>query len=183
MDSPKMVQTEVLRTPRLRLRWFEPSTEADQRFIIELLNDPDWIANIGQRNVSTREQAEAYLHDGPRGMCDRLGFGLYMVERLADGAPVGMCGLIKRETLPDIDIGYALLPSARGHGFALEAAAAVLQWGRQQLKLTRVVAIVTPGNLPSLGLLEQLGFVDEGEVRLAPDEKPLRLLGWSAHGH
>ena len=178
-----MVQTEVLRTPRLRLRWFEPPAEADQRFVIELLNDPDWIANIGQRNVSTREQAEAYLRDGPRGMCERLGFGLYLVERLADGAPVGMCGLIKRETLPDVDIGYAFLPAARGHGLAREAARAVLQWARQQLQLARVVAIVTPGNRPSLGLLEELGFADEGEVRLSPDDQPLRLLGWSAAGH
>jgi [ribosomal protein S5]-alanine N-acetyltransferase len=178
-----MVQTEVLRTPRLRLRWFEPSAEADQRFVIELLNDPDWIANIGQRNVSTREQAEAYLRDGPRGMCERLGFGLYLVERLVDDVPVGMCGLIKRETLPDVDIGYAFLPAARGQGFAREAARAVLQWARQQLQLARVVAIVTPGNRPSLGLLEELGFSDEGEVRLPPDDLPLRLLGWSAAGH
>ena len=178
-----MVQTEVLRTPRLRLRWFEPSAEADQRFAIELVNDPDWIANIGQRNVSTREQAEAYLRDGPREMCERLGFGLYMVERLADGAPVGMCGLIKRETLPDVDIGYAFLPAARGQGFAREAARAVVAWAQQQLELTRIVAIVTPTNRPSITLLEELGFVDEGEVRLPPQDEPLRLLGWSSAGH
>lgn len=174
-----MVQTEVLRTARLRLRWFEPSLEADQRFVIELLNDPDWITNIGQRNVSTCEQAEAYLREGPRGMCERLGFGLYLVERLADGSPVGMCGLLKRDALPDVDIGYALLPAARGQGFAREAARAMLAWGRQQLSLARIVAIVTPTNRPSLALLEQLGFADEGEVRLPPDEEPLRLLAWS----
>jgi RimJ/RimL family protein N-acetyltransferase len=175
-----MVQTEVLRTARLRLRWFEPALEADQRFVIELLNDPDWIANIGQRNVSTREQAEAYLRDGPRGMCERLGFGLYLVERLGDGAPVGMCGLIKRETLPDVDIGYAFLPAARGRGFAREAAGAVLAWAREKLRLTRVVAIVTPTNRPSIALLQGLGFTDEGEARLPPGNEPLRLLAWSA---
>jgi len=175
-----MVQTEVLRTERLCLRWFEPAFEPDQRFIIELVNDPDWIANIGQRNVSTREQAEAFLREGPRGMCERLGFGLYLVERLVDGAPVGMCGLIKRDTLPDVDIGYAFLPAARGRGFAREAARAVLEWGRERLQLTRLVAIVTPTNRPSLALLEELGFRDEGEVRLPPANEPLRSLAWSA---
>jgi RimJ/RimL family protein N-acetyltransferase len=175
-----MVHVEVLRTARLRLRWFEPGAQADQRFIIELVNDPDWLAHIGQRNVSTCEQAEAFLREGPRGMCERLGFGLYLVERLADGAPVGMCGLIKRDWLPDIDIGYAFLPAARGQGFAREAARAVLAWAQQQLALARVVAIVTPTNRPSLALLEQLGFADEGEVRLPPGNEALRLLGWSA---
>lgn len=175
-----MVQHEVLRTSRLRLRWFQPESEADQRFIIELVNDPDWIANIGQRNVSTCEQAEAFLRNGPTGMCEKLGFGLYLVERIADGAPVGMCGLIKRDTLPDIDIGYAFLPVARGQGFAREAARAVLAWGREVLGLKRVVAIVTPTNEPSLGLLASLGFADEGTILMPPDNETLRLLGWSA---
>jgi [ribosomal protein S5]-alanine N-acetyltransferase len=175
-----MVQHEVLRTERLRMRWFDPTSEADQRFIIELVNDPDWIAHIGQRNVSTCEQAEAFLRKGPTGMCEQLGFGLYLVERLADGVSVGMCGLIKRDTLPDIDIGYAFLPIARGQGFAREAAAAVLAWGREVLGLKRVVAIVTPSNGPSLRLLTSLGFADEGTVQMPPDNETLRLLGWSA---
>lgn len=176
-----MVQShEVLRTERLRMRWFEPANEADQRFIIELVNDPDWIANIGQRNVSTCEQAEAFLRNGPTGMCEKLGFGLYLVERLADGVPVGMCGLIKRDTLADIDIGYAFLPVARGQGFAHEAARAVLAWGREALGLKRVVAIVTPSNGPSLKLLASLGFADEGTFLMPPDNETLRLLGWSA---
>ena len=79
-------------------------------------------------------------------------------KRLADGAPVGMCGLIKRDSLVDIDLGYAFLPAARGQGFAREAATAVLQWGWQALGLKRVVAIVTPTNSPSLKLLSSIGF-------------------------
>jgi len=175
-----MVHTEVTRTPRLRLRWFEPAAEADQVFVIELVNDPDWIVNIGKRDVSTRKQAEAYLREGPRAMCEKLGFGLYLVERIADGAPVGMCGLIKRDSLTDIDLGYAFLPRARGQGLAREAAEAVLRWGWQALGLKRVVAIVTPSNAPSLKLLTSLGFADEGTVQMPPDNETLRLLGWSA---
>lgn len=179
-ESFMMVHREVLRTSRLRLRWFEPKSEPDQRFIIELVNDPDWVANIGKRDVSTCEQAEAFLRNGPVGMCEKLGFGLYLVERLSDGEPVGMCGLIKRDSLADIDLGYAFLPHARGHGFAREAAEAVLDWGRRTLGLKRVVAIVTPANGRSLKLLASLGFVDEGTVQMPPDNETLRLLGWAA---
>lgn len=179
---PMMVHREVLRTERLRLRWFEPGLEADQRFVIELLNDPDWIAHIGKRDVSTCQQAEDYLREGPRGMCERLGFGLYLVERLADGVPIGMCGLIKREHLADVDLGYAFVPAGRGQGHAREAAGAVLAWAHERLGLRRIVAIVTPVNHRSITLLQGLGFVDEGEIRMPPSDEVLRLLGWSAAG-
>lgn len=168
-----------LQTPRLRLRPFEPDDEADQRFIIALLNDPAWVANIGKRDVSTCEQAAAYLLDGPVAMLAREGFGLLLVESAADGTPMGMCGLIKRDTLPDVDIGFAFLPAYRAQGFAHEAASAVMGWARA-LGLARVVAIVTPTNTPSLGLLRRLGFGDEGET--VHNGATLRLLGWSAAG-
>jgi len=176
-----MVHTEVIRTPRLRLRWFEPAAEADQDFVITLVNDPAWIANIGKRDVGTREQAEAYLRDGPRAMCEKLGFGLYLVESADGGIPLGMCGLIKRDHLPDVDLGFAFLPAWRGQGLAREAAEAVLRWAREHLGLARIVAIVTPGNEPSLGLLRRLGFVDEGTIQSPPNDETLCLLGWSAN--
>lgn len=174
------MHTEVLRTRRLRLRWFEPAADVDQRFIIDLVNDPDWIAHIGKRSVSTREQAEAYLRDGPRAMCERLGFGLFMVESLDDATPLGMCGLIRRDGLVDVDLGFAFLPAWRGRGLAREAAESVLRWAEQRLGLRRVVAIVSPGNAPSIGLLSRLGFVDEGVIRLPGDDEDLRLMGWRA---
>lgn len=175
------MQCEVARTARLRLRWFEPAAEADQRFVIELVNDPDWITYIGKRDVSTCQQAEAYLRDGPRAMCERLGFGLFLVERVADGRPIGMCGLIRRDTLPDVDLGFAFLPAARGQGLAREAAEAVLGLARTQWKLPRVVAIVTPANAASIGLLKRLGFTDEGPIRMPPSDDLLRLMGQSFH--
>ncbi|MFO1339292.1 MAG: GNAT family N-acetyltransferase [Burkholderiaceae bacterium] len=173
------VHHEVLRTERLRLRWFEPAAEVDQRFVIELVNDPDWIAHIGRRDVSTCQQAEAFLRDGPRAMYERLGFGLYMVERLADGLPIGMCGLLRRDVLQDVDLGFAFLPLARGQGLAREAAEAVLVWAQSQLKLPRIVAIVAPANLASIGLLRRLGFADEGEIRMPPHDELLRLMARS----
>lgn len=177
---PEMVHGPVLTTDRLRLRWFEPTSLADQRFLIEMVNDPDWITHIGKRDVSTCQQAEAYLRDGPRAMCERLGFGLCMVEALDDGRPIGMCGLIKRDTLPDVDLGYALLPAERGRGYAREAAQAVRDWGHQHLGLQRIVAIVTPSNFASIRLLEHIGFAKEGSVTLPPGDETLWLLAWTA---
>ena len=99
----------VLTTPRLRLRWFEPGAAGDQQFLIDMVNDPDWIAYIGKRDVSTREQAEAYLRQGPRAMCERLGHGLFLVERRDTSEAVGMCGLVRREGLDSADLGFAFL--------------------------------------------------------------------------
>lgn len=166
----------MLNTPRLRLRCFEPEAELDQRFVIELLNDPAWVANIGKRDVSTREQAAAYLREGPAAMVARQGFGLLMVESAADGTPLGMCGLIKRDNLPDVDVGFAFLPPYRAQGYAREAAEAVLGWAGR-LGMQRVVAIVTPSNAPSIGLLRRLGFAHEGEV--VQNGETLLLFGWA----
>ncbi|MFZ5548242.1 MAG: GNAT family N-acetyltransferase [Pseudomonadota bacterium] len=172
-----MVHSLLIETPRLRLRPFRPEAEADQRFIIALVNDPAWVANIGKRDVSTREQAEAFLRNGPVAMVERLGFGLLMVESAADGTLLGMCGLIKRDTLPDVDIGFAFLPPYRAQGYAREAAEAVLGWARR-LGLGRVVAIVTPTNMASIGLLRRLGFGHEGSI--LQNDETLLLMGWSA---
>lgn len=172
-----MVHSLPLLTPRLRLRAFDADSAVDQDFVIALLNDPGWITNIGKRDVSTREQAAAYLRDGPVAMLARQGFGLLAVESASGAMPMGMCGLIRRDTLPDVDIGFAFLPAHRGQGQAREAAEAVLRWARA-LGLARVVAIVTPTNEPSLRLLRRLGFADEGDTM--HNGETLRLLAWSA---
>ncbi len=154
---------QVLLTPRLRLREFD---EADADFIVSLLNDADFIRYIADKNVRNAEDARLYLRDGPLASYARNGFGLWCVERLSDGVPVGMCGLIRRDGLSDVDVGYALLPAFRGLGYALEAAQASVAHGRDRLGLPRVVAIVSPGNRASEGLLLKLGLQCRGSVDL-----------------
>jgi RimJ/RimL family protein N-acetyltransferase len=178
LEKPNMVHTEVLRTSRLRLRWFEPSSHVDQRFIVDLVSDPDWVIHIGERQVHTCEDAESYLRTGPRAMCERLGFGMFMVESLKDATPLGMCGLLRRDGLRDVDLGFAFLPEWRRRGLAREAAETVLRWGHHQLGLQRVVAIVSPANTASIGLLCRLGFTEEGVICLPPKPERLRLMGW-----
>jgi RimJ/RimL family protein N-acetyltransferase len=158
-------------TPRLRLRWLDAG---DAAFVLELLNDPDWIRNIGPRDVHTLEAAARYIEERFQPGYRRHGFGLNLVEARHGGEALGLCGLIKRDTLDDLDLGFAFLPRHRGHGYALEAAQAVMRQAAA-LGVSRVVAIVLPGNAASLRLLGRLGFRYERNVRLAADDDELEL--------
>ena len=145
----------VLETERLRLRQF---AESDAAFVLELLNEPSWLRFIGDRGVRTLDDARGYITNGPQAMYARHGFSLLVVERTTDGAALGMCGLIKRDTLDAPDIGYAFLPRAWGQGYAREAAAAVLAYGHRALGLPRILAITDPENAASIKLLEDMGM-------------------------
>lgn len=160
----------VAETERLLVRWFEPG---DAAFILELVNEPSWIRFIGDKNVRDVEGARAYLERGPIDSYRKRGFGLNLVALRASGAPIGMCGLIKRDTLPDVDVGFAFLPAYWGRGYAQESAAAVLDHGRRALGVTRVVAILSPDNESSAKLLERLGFRRDGTIRMPPDDEEL----------
>jgi RimJ/RimL family protein N-acetyltransferase len=157
---------------RLVLR---PLTLDDAAFIVELVNEPGWLQYIGDRDIHSEEEARRYLRSGPMAMVERLGFGLLAVERTGEGIPIGICGLLRRETLADVDIGFAFLARYGGQGYAAEAAAAVLRWGQQTLGLRRIVAIVAPGNERSLRLLAKIGMQDEGTIEL--EGETLRLFG------
>lgn len=145
-------------TPRLLLRPFDPRCSRDCAFLLELLNQPSFITNIADRGVRTREDAARYLRENTLPMYARHGCGMLAIERRSDGERVGMCGLLKRDQLPDHDLGYALLDRHAGQGYAREAAAAVLGWGWDALRLPRIAAFTAPDNHPSIRLLEHLGF-------------------------
>ena len=167
----------VLETERLILRWL---TADDAPFIVELLNDPGWLRFIGDRGVRTLDDARSYLLKGPVAMVERLGFGLYLTERKADGEPMGICGLIKRDGLDDIDIGFAFLPQYGGIGYAEEAAAAVMEHGKRAFALKRIVGITSHDNESSIKLLEKIGLKFERMVRLSRDDEEVMLFAWNA---
>jgi RimJ/RimL family protein N-acetyltransferase len=148
---------------------------SDAAFLLELVNEPSWIRYIGHRGLTTLDDAQLYIENGPVRMYQRLGFGLYLVELRATGAPIGICGLIKRDTLEDVDLGFAFLERFWGNGYALESASAVMSYGRQALGLSRIVAVVSHGNDRSVRVLEKLGFGFEGSIRLQPGDEALML--------
>lgn len=156
----------VTQTPRLTLRELEV---ADADFILALLNDADFVSRIGDRGVRTHEDAVAYLESGPRASYGTHGFGLWAVEVRGSGAVAGICGLLKRDALDAPDIGFAFLPAHRGYGYATEAARASAAYGRERCGVTRLLAVVQPGNDASVRVLDKLGLTLDGRVRLADD--------------
>src|SRR5260221_11172053 len=145
----------VLETERLTLRRIGVS---DAGFIRDLLNEPSFLLHIGDKGVRTEDDARRYIQDGPQASYERFGFGLYLVERKEGGEPIGICGLLKREWLEDVDLGFALQPRFWREGYALEAASAVLAHAHEGLGLRRIVALTSLDNEPSIRLLARLPF-------------------------
>lgn len=162
----------VLETERLTLRRF---TTDDAPFIFELLNDEAFLRFIGDKGVKNLEDARQYILKGPLDSYQKLGFGIYLVTLQATQEPIGMCGLIKRESLEDVDIGFAFLPDFRSQGYAFEAAASVKDYGLKVLGLERLLAITTQDNVGSIRLLEKIGLKFCRLIRLSAESPEIRL--------
>ena len=145
----------VLETPRLSLRHLAPE---DSAFMVELMNEPPYLENIGDRGVRTAADATRYIGEKYTASYERHGFGLYLVELTAGAVPMGICGLVKRESLDHPDLGFAFLRRFWSMGYATEAAAATLGHARDSLMLPFLYGLVSPKNSRSIRLLEHLGF-------------------------
>lgn len=163
---------KILETERLILREIE---ESDDAFILDLLNQPSFIKYIGDRNVRTLEEARDFIESRYRQSYRDNGFGLYAVEIKDMNILIGMCGFVRRDSLPDADIGFAFLPEFERKGYAFESASAVMEYGREELGLTRVLAITTQDNESSGRLLEKLGFKLDGLITQPNDTEELKL--------
>ena len=165
---------KVLETERLALRWLALE---DAEFVLQLVNEPSWLRFIGDKGVRNLEDARNYISKGPADMYARLGFGLYLTALKESGVPIGLCGLIKRDSLEDVDIGFAFLLQFWGQGFAHEAAPAVMAHGKSAFGLRRLVAITNHDNRSSIKLLEKIGFTFERMIKLSENEPEIRLFG------
>jgi RimJ/RimL family protein N-acetyltransferase len=161
----------VLETDRLLLRRLDAG---DAAFILGLLNEPSWLQFIGDKGVRTLDDARAYIATGPMAMYERYGFGMYWTG-LKSGEPIGICGLVKRPALDDVDLGFALFPAYWGKGYAAEAAAAVMDHAHRAFGLKRIVAITVQDNVRSIRLLEKLGLAFERNFRMGEAGPELRL--------
>jgi RimJ/RimL family protein N-acetyltransferase len=167
----------VLTTERLVLREFTP---VDHAFVIRLLNSEGWLQYIGNRNISTEQQAITYINDVLRASYLKNGYGLYLAELKEGNIPAGMCGFVKRDHLAHADLGFAFLPAHQGSGFAYESAAAILHYGFNTLRFDKMAAITKPGNTRSINLLTKLGFRLEGDI--VQNEEELMLFGVGPRG-
>ncbi len=162
----------IIETDRLFLRKL---TMEDAKFMLDLLNQPSFIQFIGDRKVRTLEDARAYILNGAVKSYELHGFGLYLTALKDSGVPIGICGLVKRDALPDADIGFAFLPLFWLQGYAFESASAVMNYGKNVLGLPRIVGITSPDNIGSIRVLEKIGLRFERMVRLSEDDIELKL--------
>jgi RimJ/RimL family protein N-acetyltransferase len=182
---------KILETERLILREID---ESDDAFMLDLLNQPSFIKYIGDRNVRNLEQSREFIESRYRKSYADNGFGLWAVE-LKSQIPdfeirnpqsairnpvIGICGFVKRDSLPDADIGFAFLPQFERLGYAFESASAVMDYGRETLGLKRVLAITTQDNESSGRLLEKLGFKYDGLITQPHDTEELKLFSSEA---
>jgi RimJ/RimL family protein N-acetyltransferase len=165
---------KILETDRLLLRHMANN---DAAFFLELLNEPGWIENIGDKGIRSVEAAERYIADVYAASYETLGYGLYLVELKDTGECLGICGLIKRDSLADVDVGFAFLERHWGNGYAVESAAAVLEYGHRTLGLDRIVAITSQTNHNSAKVLEKIGLKFERLIKLPEFDHEERLFG------
>ncbi len=167
----------VLETERLVLSRLSYD---DCEFIYELLNEPAFKRFIGDKNVGSLDDAHEYLKNGPIGSYEQHGFGMFLVRARDGGEPLGMCGLVKREQFDDPDVGFAFLRRHWAQGYALESARAILDFGKKQLGLPRIIAVVDPKNSASVRLIEKLGLGFEAMVRMDGDSFDIRMYATEA---
>jgi [ribosomal protein S5]-alanine N-acetyltransferase len=162
----------VLDTQRLRLR---PVALTDAAFLLALLNDPAWLRYIGDRGVRTVGDAGRYIEARIWSQYEAHGFGMYVLELRAQPQLIGTCGLVRREFLAGPDLGVALLPDWVGHGYATEAARAVIAHAGEKLRIDPLYAIVKRENTRSIGMLERLGFTHQGPFAVPPEGTAVEL--------
>jgi RimJ/RimL family protein N-acetyltransferase len=163
---------EILETNRLVIA--ELAT-TDAPFILELVNSPGWLQYIGDRGIKDIPGAENYILNGPMASYKKYGHGLYLVTLKETGERIGICGILKRDTLEHADIGFAFLPQYFGKAYAYEAASAVLEHAKKITGLKKILAITLEENHRSASLLTKLGLVFEKKIQLPNDKEELML--------
>lgn len=151
----------------------------DADFVNNLLNQPSFIKYIGDRNVRNAVEARGYIESKFLESYRRFGFGMYLVELKKDQIPIGICGFVKRDALPDADIGFAFLPEHCSQGYAVESAAAMMNHGKTVLGFKRILAITTKDNVSSAKLLRKIGFEFEKVLKLSDDDDEVKLFSYN----
>ncbi|MGB3588188.1 MAG: GNAT family N-acetyltransferase [Tunicatimonas sp.] len=166
----------ILETDRLVI---EQASTDDASFFYRLLNSPTWLKYIGDRGIRSEEDAQSYIEDNFIGSYQEFGHGLFKMVRKDGSVPIGVCGFIKRSYLKSADIGFAILPEYEGQGYTLEAAQALMNYGRTVLKLNPILAITTDTNSKSRALLTRIGLRQAGKVK--PNNSETEFLLYSDH--
>jgi [ribosomal protein S5]-alanine N-acetyltransferase len=167
-----------IETERLRIRAL---TIIDAGFMMQLMNTPSWIKNIGNRNVNDPTTASNYIANNIINSYHINGFGLFLVVVKKDNQSAGICGIVKREGLTIPDLGFAMLPKYEGKGIATEASKAVVQYAKETLQLSQLAGITKPDNIASIRVLEKVGMEFKEKIQLPQDANMFSLYTMALH--
>jgi RimJ/RimL family protein N-acetyltransferase len=149
-----------LETLRLDLREFAPG---DEHEIVRLDADPRVMKYIGDGRTHTRDETLSHWFPRMRRVARLYAdLGIWRASRRDTGAFVGWFSLKYAGRSSDIEIGYRLVPEAWGEGYATEGAAAMRDYGFDDVGLARIIGVTHPGNRASQRVLAKIGMVDEG---------------------
>ena len=162
----------IIETNRLRLREL---TTNDAEFVFHLVNEPSFLSNIGDKGVRNLDDAVKFILSGPWTNQKKPGYGQFLIELSGNGQPIGVCGLLYRDNLEVTDIGFALMPTYHGRGYASEAAAAVMEYGYSTLGIDRIVGLTSEENQPSIRILEKLGMKFKRIVKMSDNDSGTAL--------
>ena len=153
----------IVETSRLSVRGWR---DADVEPIVDMFADASTVRYVGKgyQHGFSREQGLATIARF-RDRCEKAGTGMWPVELKKTQTTIGACGLLPAPDSDDTEIAYIFSPAARGHGYATEAASAVLAYAFATLRLPRVVALVHPPNAPSIAVIHRLGMRFDRLVR------------------
>lgn len=142
----------VLETERLVLRgWREGDIEVEAA----VSADPEVMRYLG--GVIGREEAwrRMTLHAGHWLI---RGYGNWAVEQRDSGALIGRVGLWRPEGWPGLEVGWRLVRSAWGSGYATEAARAAMEWAWANLEAEQLISLIHPENAGSMRVAGRLGM-------------------------
>ncbi|CAV26369.1 GNAT family N-acetyltransferase [Vibrio atlanticus] len=167
---------QAVETARLRLRMITPQ---DAAFIQRLYSSEDFLRYVGDKEITDAGKAVEYIENNILKMHQEKDVCLLVVEIKDSSTPIGVCGLIKRDTLESHDIGYGFVPEVYGQGFGLEAAQVIIEQAKHNADIDHLVAITTSDNIRSIALLTKLGFVFERVEEAINESVNLNLYGLS----
>jgi RimJ/RimL family protein N-acetyltransferase len=143
--------------------------------VLSLFNEPDVINFVGDRGIKKSDDALNYIQSGPLAMQLKLGFSLYCCQLKGSDETIGMAGLIKRDGIDEVEVGFSILSKYYRQGYAKESMNAVIDYAKSTLDLNVFQAITDPDNNASIKLLESLGFSFKSKIVLPSTDNEINL--------
>ena len=167
-----MNQFKSFISKRLLIR---PTFEQDAKLIFQLMNTPKFIKYIGDRKISSINDAKNYIKVKMLAQLYLMGYSSYTLINKSNGDKIGICGLYNRAGVDGIDIGFGILPHFERLGYAYESSSRLIKGAFEELELEEIKAIANQDNIPSQKLIKKLGFEFTGKTVLPNEDDELLL--------